>query len=64
VTHPYENLAHACDIEKFIGRYYNGRLLQSAVDHIPPEEFEQQPELPERASYFWDASNEPGASVH
>jgi putative transposase len=34
------------NIEEFIDRYYNRQRLHSALGYRPPEEFEQQAELP------------------
>src|SRR5436189_1492403 len=43
----YEDLGHMrVNIEEFIDRYYNRQRLHSALGYRPPEEFEQQAELP------------------
>jgi hypothetical protein len=52
-ANPYENLGHMrVNIEEFIEGYYNGQRLHSALGYFPPEEFEQQAELPESVSDF------------
>jgi transposase InsO family protein len=35
------------NIEEFIEQYYNRQRLHSALGYRPPEEFEEQTELPE-----------------
>jgi transposase InsO family protein len=43
----YEDLGHMrVNIEEFIEQYYNRQRLHSALGYRPPEEFEQQTELP------------------
>jgi transposase InsO family protein len=44
----YEDLGHMrVNIEEFIEQYYNRQRLHSALGYRPPEEFEEQTELPE-----------------
>ena len=44
----YEDLGHMrVNIEGFIEQYYNRQRLHSALGYRPPEEFEEQTELPE-----------------
>jgi putative transposase len=44
----YQDLGHMrVNIEEFIEQYYNRQRLHSALGYRPPEEFEQQTELPE-----------------
>jgi putative transposase len=46
----YEDLGHMrVNIEEFIEQYYNRQRLHSALGYRPPEEFEEQAELPEAA---------------
>ena len=43
----YEDLGRMrVNIEEFIEQYYNRQRLHSALGYRPPEEFEQQTELP------------------
>ena len=47
----YEDLGHMrVNIEEFIEQYYNRQRLHSALGYRPPEEFEEQTELPEVAA--------------
>ena len=47
----YEDLGHMrANIEEFIEQYYNRQRLHSALGYRPPEEFEQQTELPGTAA--------------
>ena len=47
----YDDLEHLrANIEEFIEQYYNRQRLHSALGYRPPQEFEQQAELPGTAA--------------